>query len=257
MKFSKLQIILKILIVISIALLFPAKSSFANESNNQSKKIDETIKWDELKIKAFKHYMCTSLYEDVQSPQNPLFHPSYEDLGQMVKKYIAPLVARNYDVPYSERSLEHIPLPGIETLPCIETVEKWRAMYEFRTVPYVEPPPKHPLFVFIDDAYQSAKKLFTKIVAYIVMLAILIGSLAYLYLTIKAIIQSNKWEFRYFLFAASITSPLVIAPFYYFWTSIGNDGTFISYLIVCVIYIASMMSIFITRKLLKSKKLKE
>lgn len=231
-------------------MLAPVQSTFADESNNKSNSIDETKKWDELKLRAFNLFMCSSLYDDVKSPKNPLFHPSYEDSGQMIKKYVAPNLAVSYGVPYSERSLEHLPLPGIETLPCNETVEKWRAMYEYKTVPYIEPPPTHPIFIWVDDIYQFVKKLFSELVALLVTLAILIGSFTYLYQTIKAIVKSKDWKFSHFLFMASFSSPLVIAPFYFAWTVLGSDGTFISYLIGCAIYIGSMVSIFSARKLL-------
>jgi hypothetical protein len=113
------------------------------EKNLINKDSLEVDKWASQKQKLVERAICNHLETEVEFPKNPAHYSSYqlsyEVVADDVKKYIAPLMISTTRIPYKEKdSLQNVPTPSIESLGCKKTVEIWRAMYEYKTIPYTE-----------------------------------------------------------------------------------------------------------------------
>ena len=100
----------------------------------------EVDTWLTQKQKLVERAICWDLESDVSLRKNPAtYHLSYEVLAQESKKRTAPRLLATTSIPYSEKnSFEKVSTPSIESLDCTKTVEMWRGMYEYKTIPYVK-----------------------------------------------------------------------------------------------------------------------
>ena len=232
--------------IILIAALYwcPASSKDVEQAKPSA---EDVAKWDAIKTKVLFGEICSALWDAVNKPTNPSYASTYEARASTLKQFIVPLMVGVRGVPYKERSLEHIPIPDIESLDCKQTVEKWRAMYEYKTIPYKEVV-RSPFSEFLDDVFDWVGKIFDYIFLTAIAIAVVIISLFMFYGAIKSTRKDNPAKLHHFTLALFISSVFAIAPLYFVWTLWSHDGSFVTYFIGCLIYTAVMIFISLIRK---------
>lgn len=136
---SKNTTLLALTLILSFS-MGVVSSEEKNPINTSTLEVDE---WASQKQKLVERAICNHLETEVEFPKNPAHYSSYqlsyEVVADDVKKFQAPLMISTTRIPYKEKdSLQNVPTPRIESLSCKKTVEIWRAMYEYKTIPYTE-----------------------------------------------------------------------------------------------------------------------
>ncbi len=131
------------LLVLTLMLSFSMGVVSGAEKNPIKNNSVEVDKWASQKQKLVERAICNHLETEVEFPKNPAHYSSYqlsyEVVAIDVKKFIAPLMISTTRIPNEEKdTLQNVPTPSIESLSCTKTVEIWRAMYEYKTIPYTE-----------------------------------------------------------------------------------------------------------------------
>jgi hypothetical protein len=167
---------------------------------------EDVAKWDAIKTKVLFGEICSTLWDAVNKPTNPSYASTYEATASTLKQFIVPLMVGVRGVPYRERSLEHIPIPAIESLDCKKTVETWRAMYEYKTIPYKEAV-RSSFSEFFDDVFDWVGKLFDYIFMAAIAIAVIIISIFMFYKTIN---QQEKIKKIHFLLKSFVIQRILI-----------------------------------------------
>ena len=151
-----------VLFAVAAMIVFNLGIVKSQEIKPSIKNLLEVDKWITQKQKLVERAICLSLEIDIGHRKNPAHYSSsqlsYELLSETSKKYKAPLMTSRTGLPYSERdSLVNVPTPSIESLSCTNAVEIWRAMYEYKTIPYKEVV-SSPFDKFMDGVFYWIKK---------------------------------------------------------------------------------------------------
>lgn len=203
---------------------------------------------DLLKKRALNSTICQTLQLEVDRPMSSSHSSTYESIVTYNKKYSAPELARILGVPYKQRSLETTPIPDIESLTCKETVETWRAMYEYKTIPY-KVVVRSPFNKFLDGVFDWVGDIFNYIFMAVI---VIVAPLFYIHM-IRLTLSFTKKDsdstlLSFIIFTFLLTSPIAIAPMYFAWTLLGNDGSFFTYFIGCLIFLGIMTFLYLIRK---------
>lgn len=241
-----------ILFSLTLVLVSSIVLTSSAETNPDEKQALESNKWITQKQKLIERAICDTLEFEVEHPKNPAHYSdyqlSYKVVAEDSKKFVAPLMIATTNIPYKEKdSLQNMPTPSIESLSCRKTVEVWRAMYEYKTIPYKESKWK-PLEDLVHDTFSWIKKT---LLVFVLVISTVIASAFMFYNTIKLTNGKNKsYKLLGFVCVTFFPiSPIAIAPFYFIWTVVlGNAASLISYLIGCIIFVAVMTLVFLIRK---------
>jgi len=211
----------------------------------------EVDKWITQKQELVERAICMKLGIYVESPQNPAHYSgdqlSYQVLAESSKKFIAPLMVSTAAIPYSEGFLENVPIPNIESLSCTKTVEVWRAMYEYKTILYKEIV-RSPFDKFLDNVLYWIVKIFNYIYMAAIAVAVIIISIFMFYNTLKLTRKNSPYKLHHFTLALFPISAFAIPPLYFVWSLWSHNGSFLTYFIGCLIYIAVMIFVYVIRK---------
>lgn len=239
------KILALLLILTSSLFWYPAYSADTEEKSPSKEKISE---WDVLKNRALSLAVCQSLESSVESPVNPDHELAYTAKVEINKQFIAPSLAVTLGVPYKERSLEHIPIPSIESLGCAETVAKWRAMYEYKTIPYKEVV-RSSFEKFLDWAFDLFKVVFNYVFLVVIAIVVLTIAIYMFYNIIKLTKKNSEYKLHQFILISFLpTSPFAIAPLYFLWSLWSNVVSLFTYFIGCLIFVAVMTFVYLIRK---------
>lgn len=211
----------------------------------------EVDKWITQKQELVERAICMKLGIYVESPQNPAHYSgdalSYQVLAETSKKFTAPLMVSTTAIPYSEGFLENVPIPNIESLSCTKTVEIWRAMYEYKTIPYKEIV-RSPFDKFLDNVLYWIVKIFNYIYMAAIAVAVVIISIFMFYNTIKLTRKDSPSKLHHFALVLFPISAFAIPPFYFPWAYWSQGGSLFTYCIGCLIFIAVMIFVYLIRK---------
>jgi hypothetical protein len=203
---------------------------------------------DLLKKRALNSTICQTLQLEVDRPMSSSHSSTYESIVTYNKKYSAPELARILGVPYKQRSLETTPIPEIESLTCKETVETWRAMYEYKTIPY-KVVVRSPFNKFLDDVFDWVGDILNYIFMAVILIVAPLFYMHMIRLTLSFTKKDSDSTLPFFvIFTFLLTSPISIAPMYFAWTLLGNDASFFTYFIGCLIFLGIMTFVYLIRK---------
>ena len=154
----------KFLFSLTLALAYSIVLTSSAETKPNENKSLESDEWITQKQKLIDRAICNTLEFEVEHPKNPAHYSdyklSYKVVAEDSKKFVAPLMISTTNIPYKEKdSIQNMPTPSIESLTCKKTVEVWRAMYEYKTIPYKESKWK-PLDNLAKDVFNWFKTIF-------------------------------------------------------------------------------------------------